>query len=252
MMKSIILLITIFTICYTVDPITFTYKKVKNVDIILDVYVPKASRYAKYPVVFIIHGGGYLAGTTKYCSFSNQQLDEILRRGWVGVSIDYRLAPAVFLDEIVQDCQDAYTWVRTELVKHVPIDPERITVFGGSAGGGLAVISGFKFSPPPKAIISFYPLCTNFIDPYCYNPHTSINETIVSRIKTLQQIITEHIVENETTDPRYVLFLDALYSGKMGWLLMTQNPDESIDLLHHKLKEFSAVHMMDKIILPLI
>ena len=240
------LLFSLISIISAVQPITFTYKKVGDLDLVLDVYVPETTIYTNYPVIFIIHGGGYLAGTTKYCSFSKKQLDEILHRGWVAVSIEYRLAPAVLLKEIVQDCHDAYTWVRTELIKHVQIDSDKIIVFGGSAGGGLAVISGYKFFPPPKAIISFYPLCTNFLDPYCYNSYAPINESIISQANKLKQNISAYIVENYHTDLRYIFFLDILYTGRIGWLLVTENFDDPPVKIEEKLKEFSAVFNMGK------
>ena len=51
------------------------------------------------------------------------------------ISIDYRLAPQAKLQQIIQDLQDAYQWVRADGPKLFRIDPNRIAVVGHSAGG---------------------------------------------------------------------------------------------------------------------
>jgi len=242
-LKLTILLLNLFSVILATRPITYVYKTVDNLQILLDVYVPSKSSFSKYPVIFATHGGGYLLGT-KSGAFSEQELNEILRRGWVAVSIDYRLSPGVFLDQIIEDCQDTYNWVRTELIKYVPIDPDRIAVFGGSAGGGLAVLNGYKLSPRPKAVISFYPFCTNFTDPYSYVPNTPVDESLVAQADKLRQNISEYEVTG-ADDPRFALFFAALTQGKAGWLFTTKNPNESPSQILSKLRELSAVENID-------
>jgi len=56
---------------------------------------------------FAIRGGAYIAGN-KGGAFTSQELPEVLKRGWVAVSIDYRLLPGVVLQDVVEDVQDAY------------------------------------------------------------------------------------------------------------------------------------------------
>jgi len=92
---------------------------------------------------------------------SEEETLEALNRGWVIVSIDYRLAPGVLLPAIVEDVEDAYEWVRTELVEEIDIDPNNIILMGQSAGGGLGAMAGFLLNPRPKAMILFYPGCTD-------------------------------------------------------------------------------------------
>src|SRR4051794_32234549 len=110
--QSVILLLSIVCVIAAVQPTTYTYKTVGNLNIELDVYVPTTSS-DKYPVFFAIHGGGYVEGS-KIGAFSAEELNEVLTRGWVLVSINYRLNPGALMDEIIQDVQDAYQWVHTE------------------------------------------------------------------------------------------------------------------------------------------
>ena len=212
MLKYIILLISIYFLAAQ-QPTTYSYKTVGNLSILADVYVPSSSNYSKYPVLFCVHGGGYMLGAKNGC-LSTQELSEVLSRGWSVISIDYRLSPGVVLRDIVQDMQDAYTWVRTKLVNIIPIDPNNIIVFGQSAGGGLSVISGYKLSPPPKAVISFYPFCTNFITPYAYNPITPLNQSLVDQAKALYTPILTEYESLDINDPRVALFFNALVQQK--------------------------------------
>src|SRR5262249_8368486 len=72
------------------------------------------------------------------------------------VSIDYRLAPETRLASIVEDVQDAFAWARTEGANRFNLDPTRIGVVGHSAGGYLALLSGYRVEPRPRAIGSNY------------------------------------------------------------------------------------------------
>ena len=83
-------------------------------------------------------------------------VQKYLDAGYAIVSIDYRLAPQVKLNQILEDIDDAYRWVRTEGPRLFRIDPNRIAVVGHSAGGYLALMAGFRLTPRPAAVVSFY------------------------------------------------------------------------------------------------
>jgi acetyl esterase/lipase len=72
------------------------------------------------------------------------------------VSIDYRLAPETRLPEIVEDLEDSLAWVRTRGAELFGADPGAIAVVGESAGGYLALVSGYRASPRPTALVSLY------------------------------------------------------------------------------------------------
>jgi acetyl esterase/lipase len=84
------------------------------------------------------------------------QRDRYLDAGFGLVSIDYRLAPESRLAAIVEDLRDAFRWVRSDAAARFQLDPERVAVVGHSAGGYLALTSGFRVEPRPRAIASFY------------------------------------------------------------------------------------------------
>jgi arylformamidase len=101
---------------------------------VLDVYAPKGAK--GLPVVFWIHGGGWQAGDK-----SDVQLKPtwFMEKGFVFVSINYRLLPAVDMGTIVRDVAKAARWVREHVAEHGG-DPDRLYVMGHSAGAQLAAL----------------------------------------------------------------------------------------------------------------
>ena len=228
-----------------VDPQVYTFKSIDGLDLKISVYVPEAPPSSgKYPILFATHGGGYIAGG-RDTAFTPRQLEEILNRGWVAVTMDYRLQPVVLLDELYQDVQDAYQWVRTELIKILPVDLDRIAAFGGSAGGGLALMNGYKLNPRPKVIIALYPYCTNFNDAKIYQPDTPVPSSVVALAESVTDNVLEHTFGTRA-DSRYKLWMAALSSAKVGWLFASHNPEEPVENVIAKLKDFSATENVDE------
>ncbi|HEV3203018.1 MAG TPA: alpha/beta hydrolase [Gemmataceae bacterium] len=131
---------------------TFTYKTVEKCDIKADVY--GASTEGTRPVVIWIHGGALIMGHRG--QIDQALLGKLLKAGYTVVSIDYRLAPETKLPAILEDLGDAYKWVREKGPGLFHIDPNRIAVMGGSAGGYLTLAAGFRVDPRPTALVSFW------------------------------------------------------------------------------------------------
>lgn len=131
---------------------TYTYKTVGDLPIRADVYrLPGAE---VRPVVLWIHGGALIMGSRNV--LIPAQAKKYLEAGYAIVAIDYRLAPVTKLSQILEDVADAYAWLRREGPGRFQIDPRRIAVVGHSAGGYLALTSGFRLSPRPAAVVAFY------------------------------------------------------------------------------------------------
>jgi acetyl esterase/lipase len=131
---------------------TYTYKTVGDLRIRADVYRKPGD--APTPAILWVHGGALIMGNRR--GLNAVQADKYLDAGYTIVSIDYRLAPQAKLNQIVEDLVDAYRWVRSDGPKLFRIDPNRIAVVGHSAGGYLTLMAGFRFDPPPAALVSFY------------------------------------------------------------------------------------------------
>src|SRR5687767_5697574 len=107
---------------------TYTFKKVGDLEIKADVYQPAAE--GPRPVAVWIHGGALINGHRE--SVPKWLLDGSLKQGWIVVSIDYRLAPETQLPEIIADLEDAFHWVHEKGPELFHADPERVAAVGGS------------------------------------------------------------------------------------------------------------------------
>ncbi len=87
-----------------------------------------------FPAVVCIHGGGFRAGKRESYDALTVKLAQ---KGYVAATVSYRLAPKYPFPAAVHDTKAAVRWVRANAAKY-KIDPERIGVTGGSAGGHLA------------------------------------------------------------------------------------------------------------------
>ena len=94
---------------------------------------PKAGE-GPFPAIICIHGGGFRAGTRDSYDALCVKLAE---RGYVAATITYRLAPKFQFPAAVYDTKAAVRWMRANAKKY-NVDPTRIGVTGGSAGGHLA------------------------------------------------------------------------------------------------------------------
>ena len=131
---------------------TFTYKTVGNCPIKADVY--NASPEQPRPLAVWIHGGALIMGDRR--GIDKALIGELIKAGYVVVSIDYRLAPETKLAAILEDVRDAFAWVRAAGPKQFGASTDKVVVLGGSAGGYLTLTTGHLIEPRPKALVSFW------------------------------------------------------------------------------------------------
>ena len=94
---------------------------------------PKAGN-GPFPAVVCIHGGGFRRGNRE--SYDALCL-KLAARGYVAVTVTYRLAPQFKFPAAVQDTKAAVRWLRAHAEQY-HVAPDRIGTTGGSAGGHLA------------------------------------------------------------------------------------------------------------------
>ncbi|WP_033287489.1 alpha/beta hydrolase fold domain-containing protein [Amycolatopsis jejuensis] len=103
-------------------------------DLVLTVVRPQ-SGVTGAPALYSIHGGGMVLGNRFFGL--DGLIDDVLRFGAVGLSVEYRLAPENPAPAAVEDCYAGLLWTVAH-ADELGIDPARIVVTGASAGGGLA------------------------------------------------------------------------------------------------------------------
>jgi len=117
----------------------------------LNVWMPKLAPSAHLPVMVWFHGGGYTAGAGSQGTYEGTKL---ARRGVVIVTVNYRLGALGFLAHPALTAESplhssgnyglldqiaALKWVRANIA-HFGGNPNNVTIFGQSAGGGSAML----------------------------------------------------------------------------------------------------------------
>lgn len=116
------------------------YADTENPRQTLDLLVPKNADDGKQlPVVVFIHGGGWRKG------HKNGGLNRIMRfaesGNFAAATVGYRLSDEAKWPAQIHDCKSAIRWLKGNAAKY-HLDPNRICVFGTSAGGHLAAMLG--------------------------------------------------------------------------------------------------------------
>lgn len=103
----------------------------------LDLYLPEpAPAGPARPLVVWIHGGAWRAGTK-----DNPPVVPLVARGYVAASVGYRYTQEAPFPANVEDCKAAIRWLRANAARY-GIDPNRIGLWGSSAGGHLVAFLG--------------------------------------------------------------------------------------------------------------
>ncbi|WP_082801689.1 alpha/beta hydrolase [Herbidospora cretacea] len=135
-------------------------------DLKADVYLPRG--VSRAPAIVLAHAGGFqtfdrsdLRGTGRW----------LADHGVAAIAVDYRLsAPgAPTWDKAPQDFVCALAWTRANAARF-RLDPDRLSMGGMSAGGGLALNAAYRLRageigsscgeapPPPASVVGFYPV----------------------------------------------------------------------------------------------
>ncbi len=114
-----------------------TYGRAGDVELKLDLAVPREGA-GPFPAVVFIHGGGWHAGSRKQYAGIVQTL---ARQGYAAATVDYRFAPKHPFPAQVEDVKCAVRWLRANAAAR-RIDPDRIGAVGDSAGGHLVAMLG--------------------------------------------------------------------------------------------------------------
>ncbi len=112
----------------------------------LDLYLPEKAPEHPLPLIVHIHGGGWMGGSKFPSPYVN-----MVNRGYVVASVEYRFSQKAKFPAQIQDCQAAIRWLRANRDKY-HIDGDHVGVVGGSAGGHLSALvatSGGKKAFPP-------------------------------------------------------------------------------------------------------
>ncbi len=111
-----------------------------GVDVTLDLYFPPEEVPRPWPVALYIHGGAWIHGD-KRRGAGYVEVEPLRQAGFAVAAVNYRLAPAFTFPAMIEDVKCAVRFLRAHAAEY-GLDPQRVGVWGGSAGGHLAALLG--------------------------------------------------------------------------------------------------------------
>ncbi len=108
----------------------------------LYVYVP--DKEGTWPCILDIHGGGW---KQRQVEADKPMMERLATRGFVTALVSYRLSTEAKYPAALDDCKAALRCLRAH-AKELKLDPKRIGVMGGSAGGHLSGLTAMTSGKP--------------------------------------------------------------------------------------------------------
>ncbi|MCA9529908.1 MAG: alpha/beta hydrolase [Myxococcales bacterium] len=102
-----------------------------------DVYRPIDADNA--PVIFMVHGGGWVRGDKSAQGVVQNKIDHWLPKGYVFISTNYRFVPQITAPEEADDVAAALAFAQSHAATW-GADPTRFVVMGHSAGANLVAL----------------------------------------------------------------------------------------------------------------
>lgn len=112
------------------------YSTVDGRELHMDLAYPQIQGEKPWPVVVWIHGGAWLEGNKDY-----NEAAFLAKHGYFTASINYRLSQEALWPAQIYDCKAAIRFLRAHTQKY-RLDPQKIGVWGSSAGGHLVSMLG--------------------------------------------------------------------------------------------------------------
>lgn len=112
----------------------------------LDLYLPPSHFEGPRPLVIYLHGGGWAVGTPRVAAVYRdwpQVLASLAARGYVVAAPSYRLSGEAHFPAAYEDVQASIRWLRANAARFA-LDPERVLLWGESAGGHLAALAAMR------------------------------------------------------------------------------------------------------------
>ncbi|PXX68544.1 acetyl esterase/lipase [Nocardia tenerifensis] len=140
------------------------YNTVDGQDLKLDVKLPEGAPVRPRPAVVWVHGGGWRNGDR---GEAPQWHKWLIDKGYAVFAIDYRMVPPARWRQSPADVKCAVGWVKQQAATY-GVDPDRVLLAGGSAGGNLALMGAYADDRVPpscavadtsvNAVAAFYPV----------------------------------------------------------------------------------------------
>jgi acetyl esterase/lipase len=137
---------------------TVTYGTGNGRDLTGQLYLPPGTAADPRPAVVLVHGGGWMMG---HAVMHQRHAAQLAADGFVALTINYRLVQEAVGPAGLDDARAAVRWVRAN-ASELGVDPARVGITGGSAGGHIAAMvaatSGADPAAEVQAAVLWYPV----------------------------------------------------------------------------------------------
>jgi acetyl esterase/lipase len=106
---------------------------------------PDLDRHGRAPVLLQVPGGAWMLGSKRGQAYP--LMSHLAERGWICVSINYRLSPRSTWPDHIIDVKRALAWVKEHIAEYGG-DPDWVAITGGSAGGHLSSLAALTANDP--------------------------------------------------------------------------------------------------------
>ena len=222
----------------------------------LDLYVPEGD--GLFPMIVWIHGGGWIRGDKNNCRPLNFGY---CQNGYATASLSYRFSDVAPFPAQIEDCKAAIRWLKAH-AKEYHLDPNRIGVWGESAGGHLSCLLGvtgkikkFDVGNHLDQTSEIHAVCnyfgpTNLLTGFDgLDPNSNVTKGVVGMYNSLLggPMETKTEVAKEASSTTYVDQNAAPFLHIHGTVDLLV-PVEQAEMLHDKLRQANAWSRL--IILP--
>ena len=106
----------------------------------MDVYLPADAAPRLRPMIVFVHGGTWMRGDRRTAQRGQAKLSHwVAERGWVFVSLDYRMVPQVSVADQLADVAKGFATAQAS-ARDWGVDPARVVLMGHSAGAHLVAL----------------------------------------------------------------------------------------------------------------
>jgi acetyl esterase/lipase len=120
------------------------YKRIGDIRLMLDIYLPPNADKKKLPVVMFFHGGGLQNGSKDAIGIKRDVIESLAKEQIAYISVNYRLINFndIFAKDCTTDAKDALRFIKKEGHKF-GLDADKVVTWGISAGARLSQMLSF-------------------------------------------------------------------------------------------------------------
>jgi acetyl esterase/lipase len=167
-------------------------------------------RDGKAPVLLQVPGGAWMIGWRRPQAYP--MMGHLVSRGWVCVSMNYRVSPVHTWPDHIVDVKRALAWVKENIAAYGG-DPNFVAISGGSAGGHLSALAALtpndpKFQPgfeeADTSVVAAVPFYGRYDWYSTQDPGRAQFVEVLERLVVKQKLSTHRQIYLDASPLRYV------------------------------------------------